>query len=84
MHTFSVNIPDAVLFDTHMSEKTSASCVRKATALFYYTKMNVSLGYCAEIAEMSKADFIQFLSENNVSIFEFEDMDELERDISNA
>ena len=53
MYTFSVNIPDAVLFDTHMSEKTSASCVRKATALFYYTKMNVSLGYCAEIAEMS-------------------------------
>ena len=46
--------------------------------------MGVSLGYCAEIAEMQKVDFIRFLSENGISIFEFEDMAELERDIANA
>ncbi len=84
MYSFNVNVPDAVLFDTHMSKETSASCVRKAAALYYYTKMGVSLGYCAEIAEMSKADFIRFLFENGVSIFEFEDAAELERDIANA
>lgn len=84
MHTFEVNVPDAVLFDTHQSKEASASCVRKAVALFYYTKMGVSLGYCAQIAEMPKSDFIRFLSENDVSVYNFEDMSELERDISNA
>ena len=84
MYTFSVNVPDAVLFDTHMNAENSASCIRKAAALYYYTKMGVSLGYCAEIAEMQKVDFIRFLSENGISIFEFEDMAELERDIANA
>lgn len=84
MYTFSVNVPEAVLFDTHMSKESSASCIKKATALYYYTQKGVSLGYCAEIAEMSKADFILFLAENHVSIFEFENMEELERDIENA
>lgn len=84
MYTFQVNVPDAVLFDTHQSKETSESCIRKAVALYYYTKMGVSLGYCAQIAEMHKSDFIRFLSENKVSIFNFEDMTELEKDISNA
>lgn len=52
MYTFNVNIPDAVLFDTHMSKEISASCARRATALYYDTKMGVPLGYCAQIAEM--------------------------------
>ncbi len=46
--------------------------IRQAAALFYYTKLGVSLGYCADIANMSKMDFIYFLSENGVSVFDFE------------
>lgn len=84
MYTFDVKIPEAVLFDTHMNKEISASCVRRATALYYYTKLGVSLGYCAEIAEMTKLDFIRFLSENEISIFDFDDLSDLERDIDNA
>ena len=52
--------------------------------MFYYTKLGVSLGYCAEIAGMPKMDFIRFLSDNGVSVFAFDDETELEEDINNA
>ena len=83
MQTLSVNVPDAVLYDTRMSAEDSQSFAKRATALLYYTSKGVSLGYCAQIAEMSKMDFIRFLSENGVSVFEFTS-DELESDIANA
>lgn len=84
MYNVSVNIPDEVLYDTHLSKKRSEEFVRRAAAMFYYTKLGVSLGYCANIAEMPKTDFIRFLSENGVSIFDFDDKEELIEDIANA
>ena len=51
---------------------------------FFYTKLGVSLGYCADIADMPKLDFIRFLSDNGVSVFNFESEDELKEDIANA
>ena len=83
MQTLSVNVPDAVLYDTRMNADDSQSFARRATALLYYTSKGVSLGYCAQIAEMSKSDFIRFLSENRVSIFDLTS-DELTKDIENA
>lgn len=47
-------------------------------------KNNVSMGYCASIAEMCKEDFINFLSENGVSIFIFESEDEFIEEMNNA
>ena len=84
MYNVSVNIPDEVLYDTHLSKNRSEEFVRRAAAMFYYTKLGVSLGYCANIAEMPKTDFISFLSENGVSIFDFDDKEELIEDIANA
>ncbi len=84
MYNVSVNIPDEVLYDTHLSKNRSEEFVRRAAAMFYYTKLGVSLGYCANIAEMPKTDFIRFLSENGVSIFDFDDKEELIEDIANA
>lgn len=84
MYNISVPIPDEVLYDTHLSKKLAETYVRQAAALFYYTKLGVSLGYCADIANMPKMDFIHFLSENGVSIFDFENQDELNEDIANA
>ena len=84
MYNVSVNIPDEVLYDTHLSKNRSEEFVRRAAAMFYYKKLGVSLGYCANIAEMPKTDFIRFLSENGVSIFDFDDKEELIEDIANA
>ena len=72
------------MYDTHLSPKTAENYVRRATVLFFYTKLGVSLGYCADIADMPKMDFIRFLSENGVSVFNFESEDELKEDIANA
>ncbi len=84
MFNVSVSIPDEVLYDTRLSKTLAVNYARQATALFYYTKLGVSLGYCADIANMPKMDFIRFLSENGISIFNFESEDELKEDIANA
>ena len=84
MLNVSVSIPDEVVYNTHLSPKATENYVRQATALFFYTKLGVSLGYCADIADMPKMDFIRFLSENGVSVFNFESEDELKEDIANA
>lgn len=78
----AVKIPDAVLFDTHMTAEQTDSFVKQTLALHYYIKCHISLGYCAEIAGMTKEDFIKFLGENQISIFHYDNkndfMEELE------
>lgn len=80
----AVKIPDAVLFDTHMTAEQTDSFVKQTLALHYYIKCHISLGYCAEIAEMTKEDFIKFLGKNGISIFNYENKDELMEELSNA
>ena len=80
----SVEIPNEVLYDTHMSTTDAAAFVKQMVALGYYTHNNVSIGYCAKIAGMTEAEFITFLGQNKVSIFNFENEAELARDFANA
>ncbi|MCR5143637.1 MAG: UPF0175 family protein [Ruminococcus sp.] len=84
MMSINVNIPDAVLFDTKMSPELAESYARQAVALRYYTQKGVSLGYCAEIAGMSKSDFIKYLGDNSVSIFSYDDEAEFLEEMNNA
>ena len=80
----AVKIPDAVLFDTHMTESEADSFVKKTLALHYYVKCHISLGYCAEIAGMTKEDFIKFLSENQISIFHYANKNDFMEELANA
>lgn len=80
----AVNIPDEVLFGTNMSIEDAAVFARQMTALGYYTKGNVSLGYCAEIAGMHKAEFMRFLGSHGVSIFRFDGEEEFFGELGNA
>lgn len=84
MCSIAVNIPEAVLYDTRMSKEEAGEYVKKAVALQYYTKKGVSIGYCAEIADMPEADFIEFLNENKISIFHFDDEEEFMEEMKNA
>lgn len=84
MMSVSVNIPDGVLFDTKMTHDIAETYIKKIVALSYYTNKGVSLGYCAEIAEMSKHEFIKFLGENGVSIFQYDNEDEFLEELNNA
>jgi predicted HTH domain antitoxin len=44
----------------------------------------VSLGYCAQIADMSKEEFIKYLGANGISIFQYDDEQEFIEEMNNA
>ena len=80
----SINIPSEVLYGTNMRASDAAAFAKKMVALGYYTQNHVSIGYCAQIADMTEEEFIVFLGQNHIDIFRFESEDELRRDIANA
>ncbi len=84
MCQIAIDIPNEVLYDTRMSKSDARDFAKKAVALRYYVKNGVSLGYCAEIAGMSKDAFIRFLGENNISIFCYDDQEEFLEELENA
>ena len=80
----AISIPNEVLFDTRMSKNDALAFARRAVALCYYTQRKVSLGYCAQIAEMTKEAFVRYLGENGVSIFRYDDEQEFLEEMNNA
>ena len=72
----AISIPNEVLYDTRMSKGDALAFAKRAVALCYYTQSKVSLGYCAQIADMTKEAFIRYLGENGVSIFQYDDEQE--------
>ena len=79
-----ISVPNEVLFDTHMDADEATSFARKMVAFGYYTRNNISIGYCAEIAGMTEEEFILFLGQNKVDIYSFDSDEELLRDVQNA
>ncbi len=79
-----IEIPNEVLYDTNMKISEAAAFSKKMAALGYYVYKNVSLGYCAKIAGMTEEEFMLFLGENEIDIFQFENDEELLRDIACA
>lgn len=84
MCQLAVKIPDEVLYDTHMTLLQANDFARKAIAIDYYTRLHVSIGYCAQIAEMTEEDFIKYLGRNKISIFQFDDEMEFKDELANA
>lgn len=84
MCQIAINIPNEVLFDTKMSSEEAKQFAKRAVALGYYTQSGVSIGYCAQIAEMTEEDFIKYLSQNHISIFHFDDKEEFLEELQNA
>ena len=58
--------------------------MKHAAAVIYYSDRKLSLGQCCELAEMSKAEFINYLSRYSVSIFSFDSEEDLLEDVANA
>ena len=84
MCQIAVQIPDEVLYDTKMSRRQAMDFARQTVAVGYYTMKGVSLGYATQIADMSKQEFISYLGQNKISIFNFEDEDEFAEELSHA
>lgn len=80
----AISIPDEVLFDKGMSVGDAQDFARRMTALGLYARRNVSLGYCASIAGMAKADFMRFLGSFGISVFHYDDEGEFDEELANA
>jgi len=56
---------------------------RKLLALKYFNEKLLSLGKAAELSGLSKWDFIEYLSSNNVPVIDYDD-DEVVREFETA
>jgi predicted HTH domain antitoxin len=84
MSVVSMNVPEEVFLDIHKDKDEFTDYVKKVVALDLYKDKKVSLGYCASVADMTKEEFIQYLSMNGISIFSFESKDEFMEELTNA
>ncbi|MBD5532442.1 MAG: UPF0175 family protein [Lachnospiraceae bacterium] len=84
MCQIAINIPNEVLFETKMSKEQANQFARCAVALGYYTQSGVSIGYCAQIAGMTKEEFIKYLGKNHISIFHYDNDEEFLEELNNA
>jgi len=67
--TLKINIPETVYASLKMSAEETDKLVRKMLALGAFKTRNLSLGKAAELAQMDKWNFIEYLSEEKVSVF---------------
>ena len=84
MCVVAVNIPEEVLLDLRETKNNFANYVKTMIAIDLYKNKKVSLGYCAEVAEMSKEEFVKCLGQNGVSIFGFDSDEEFMEELANA
>jgi predicted HTH domain antitoxin len=84
MSVVSMNVPEEVFLDIHKDKDEFTDYVKKVVALDLYKDKKVSLGYCASVADMTKEEFIQYISINGISIFSFESEDGFVEELSNA
>ncbi|MCL1858816.1 MAG: UPF0175 family protein [Oscillospiraceae bacterium] len=84
MTNLNISVPSEIFLVLRENENQFADDMKKYTALNLYKKHKLSIGQCAELANMTEEDFIYFLSENKVSIFEYLDESVLREELSNA
>jgi len=69
--SLSVSVPSELFLVLREDESQFVSNMKKFTALKLFQNNKLSVGQCAELANMPEEDFIYFLNENNVSIFDY-------------
>lgn len=84
MCTVAVRIPDEVFLHVNKTQAEIGLYMKQLYAVDLYKRREVSLGYCAALAEMTKEEFVIFLSEFGVSIFSYESDEELMNEFQNA
>ncbi len=84
MCVVSFNVPEEILLDLHEEKEDFIKYIKRLTALDLYKNKRVSLGYCANVADMTKEDFVKYLGQNGISIFAFESENEFLEELANA
>ncbi len=81
-----IDLPEELYLSLSASGLTKeriASESRKLLALKYFKEKVLSLGRAAELSGLSKWDFIEYISENDVPVVDY-DQDEISREIKTA
>ena len=79
-----IELPEEILLSLRTDEDEFIDEMKKTMAVKYYKNKKLSVGQGAELADMSEEDFIKLLGIEKVSIFRFDNRDELEEDVKNA
>lgn len=79
METYEVKmrVPHEVLLSLHKSFNEAGDDIRRQAAIRYYKKRVLSLGKAADLAGMTRFEFIDYLRFNDEPIFQYTD-EELE------
>ena len=76
--------PDELPLALKQTDEETVKTIKRYSALKLYEVGKLSLGQCAELAEMGIEDFLKFLGANKASVFKFDSIEELDRDINSA
>lgn len=80
----NIVVPQEILLTLRESKDEFIKELKITAATKYYKEKKLSIGQCSVLAEMSEEKFIKHLGEQGISIFNFEDEEELLEDIQNA
>ena len=80
----NVSIPSEIFLVLREIETQFVANMKKFTALFLFQNQKLSIGQCVSLANMTEEDFIYFLGENKISIFEYLDESTLREELANA
>ncbi len=77
-----MKIPREVIVNLHKTSIEAGEDIRQQAAIRYYKKRKLSLGKAADLAGLSRFEFIDFLRFNDEPIFNYsdEELDEIEQD----
>ncbi len=76
-----LEIPEEILHDKKTSPEEKGKILLKMAAMELYKQTDSSHGYCAQVAGMYIGDFIQYLGEHKISIYDYYTEEELEREL---
>lgn len=79
-----LKFPEEILFSLRESEDKFLKEIKIIAAVNYYKEKRLSIGQAALLAEMNEEEFIKLLASFKISIFRYENNDELLKDLKNA
>ena len=80
----NITLPQEIVLSLRESSEDIVKDMKMTVSVKYYKENRLSLGQSAQLAEMSKEEFIKLLSSYKISIFNFDNDEELLEDIKNA
>ena len=82
--TINIEYPEYLANSLRLSGKKFEYEIKTSSLVKLYELGKVSSGIAAKVLGLSRVDFLDLLSEYNVSVLDIHDFDELDEDITNA